>query len=100
MSGSESTLGKRRLGRQNREDVGAEGAHPKEDPWWRIRVFTGIANDLRRRAPYYTSDWKDAWDYRVVPATVYVYFAKYVVLQEKGPLTRLTPLYSLLIIPG
>ena len=47
------------------------------DPWWRIRLFHGMANDLRRRAPYYVSDWRDAWDYRVVPATVYMYFAKY-----------------------
>lgn len=35
-------------------------------------------NDIRRRAPFYWSDFKDAWDYRVVPATVYMYFAKYV----------------------
>ena len=34
-----------------------------------------MINDLRRRAPYYISDWTDAWDYRVVPATVYMYFA-------------------------
>lgn len=34
-----------------------------------------MANDVRRRAPYYVSDWLDAWDYRVVPATVYMYFA-------------------------
>jgi hypothetical protein len=37
-----------------------------------------MINDVRRRAPYYWSDWADAWDYRVVPATVYMYFAKYV----------------------
>ncbi|KAL1955186.1 hypothetical protein VTO42DRAFT_8951 [Malbranchea cinnamomea] len=34
-----------------------------------------MMNDIKRRAPYYLSDWKDAWDYRVVPATVYMYFA-------------------------
>ncbi|KAL9606752.1 MAG: hypothetical protein Q9179_000108 [Wetmoreana sp. 5 TL-2023] len=34
-----------------------------------------MIDDVRRRAPYYWSDWKDAWDYRVVPATVYMYFA-------------------------
>lgn len=34
-----------------------------------------MINDVRRRAPFYWSDWKDAWDYRVVPATVYMYFA-------------------------
>ncbi|KAL8717951.1 MAG: hypothetical protein Q9225_004858 [Loekoesia sp. 1 TL-2023] len=43
--------------------------------WWKIRFFKGMASDVRRRAPYYWSDWMDAWDYRVVPATVYMYFA-------------------------
>jgi hypothetical protein len=37
-----------------------------------------MINDVRRRLPFYLSDWTDAWDYRVVPATVYMYFAKYV----------------------
>lgn len=46
--------------------------------WWKIHLFRGMANDLRQRMPYYVSDWVDAWDYRVVPATVYMYFAKYV----------------------
>ena len=46
--------------------------------WWRIKYFRGMINDIKRRAPYYWSDWRDAWDYRVVPATVYMYFAKYV----------------------
>lgn len=45
--------------------------------WWKIRLFKGMINDVKRRAPYYASDWLDAWDYRVVPATVYMYFAKY-----------------------
>jgi hypothetical protein len=46
--------------------------------WWKIRLFRGMIHDVRRRAPFYWSDWRDAWDYRVVPATVYMYFAKYV----------------------
>jgi hypothetical protein len=45
------------------------------EPWWKIHFFRGMANDLRQRVPYYISDWTDAWDYRVVPATVYMYFA-------------------------
>jgi HCO3- transporter family. len=45
--------------------------------WWKVRLFRGMVNDIKRRAPYYWSDWTDAWDYRVVPATVYMYFAKY-----------------------
>ncbi|ODQ50900.1 anion exchange family protein [Saitoella complicata NRRL Y-17804] len=45
--------------------------------WDRVGVhpFRGIMMDLRARAPYYWSDWTDAWDYRVVPATVYIFFA-------------------------
>lgn len=50
----------------------------KKGPWWKTRLFAGMINDVRRRAPFFWSDWKDAWDYRVVPATVYMYFAKYV----------------------
>ncbi len=48
----------------------------RREAWWTIHPFRGMVNDLRRRAPYYASDWLDAWDYRVVPATVYMYFAK------------------------
>lgn len=47
----------------------------KPDRWWKIHLFRGMINDIRRRAPYYWSDFADAWDYRVVPATVYMYFA-------------------------
>ncbi|ELR06648.1 hypothetical protein VC83_05295 [Pseudogymnoascus destructans] len=43
--------------------------------WWKVRLFRGMLKDVRRRAPFYWSDWTDAWDYRVVPATVYMYFA-------------------------
>ena len=53
------------------------GSTARTPRWWKIRLFKGIIGDLRRRAPYYWSDWKDALDYRVVPATVYMYFAKY-----------------------
>lgn len=60
-----------------------EGGRPRApDPWWKIRLFNGMVNDLRRRLPYYASDWLDAWDYRVVPATVYMYFAKYVATRD------------------
>ncbi|KAG9197336.1 hypothetical protein G6514_001859 [Epicoccum nigrum] len=54
--------------------------HTKEngksrDAWWKTTLFSGMINDVKRRAPFFWSDWKDAWDYRVVPATVYMYFA-------------------------
>ncbi|KAI1391014.1 HCO3 transporter family-domain-containing protein [Hypoxylon trugodes] len=54
---------------------GANSRSYKADSWWKIHFFRGMINDLRRRAPYYWSDWLDAWDYRVVPSTVYMYFA-------------------------
>ncbi|KAH6845591.1 HCO3 transporter family-domain-containing protein [Chaetomium sp. MPI-CAGE-AT-0009] len=48
---------------------------PRHDPWWKIHLFRGMVNDVRKRAPFYLSDWTDAWNYRVVPATVYMFFA-------------------------
>lgn len=59
---------------RERTHVSKKSTHVPE--WWKVRLFRGMVNDLRRRAPYYWSDWTDAWDYRVVPATVYMYFAK------------------------
>ncbi|KAH7117681.1 HCO3 transporter family-domain-containing protein [Dendryphion nanum] len=50
-------------------------ATSSKDKWWKTRLFSGMVNDVRRRAPYYWSDWKDAWDYRIVPATIYMYCA-------------------------
>ncbi|GJE91934.1 anion exchanging protein [Phanerochaete sordida] len=40
-----------------------------------VRIGTGIVHDIRRRAPYYVSDWTDAWNYRVIPAVVLIFFA-------------------------
>ncbi|EJC98094.1 uncharacterized protein FOMMEDRAFT_114936 [Fomitiporia mediterranea MF3/22] len=40
-----------------------------------VRPFYGIAQDIRSRAPYYVSDWTEAWNYRVVPATLLIFFA-------------------------
>lgn len=65
-----------RSGRTNSAERGAGG-----DGWWKIHFFRGMVNDVRRRAPYYWSDWRDAWDYRVVPSTIYMYFAKYARLE-------------------
>ncbi|KAJ8143578.1 hypothetical protein OY671_003286 [Metschnikowia pulcherrima] len=38
------------------------------------RLGRGIYNDLRKRLPYYTSDFKDAYNYRVIPSVVYIFF--------------------------
>ncbi|KAK9459755.1 HCO3 transporter family-domain-containing protein [Lipomyces oligophaga] len=43
---------------------------------FKIHFFRGMVNDIRNRLPYYISDWtSDAWNYRIVPATIYMYFA-------------------------
>ncbi|WPK25040.1 hypothetical protein PUMCH_002339 [Australozyma saopauloensis] len=34
----------------------------------------GILNDLRCRGPYYWSDLKDAYNYRVIPSVVFIFF--------------------------
>ena len=43
---------------------------------WFGRLGRGIILDIRSRAPWYVSDWTDAWNYRVVPATALIFFAK------------------------
>ncbi|KAG7288971.1 hypothetical protein NEMBOFW57_005331 [Staphylotrichum longicolle] len=64
-------------GAETRHDGAPERTrnHNKREPWWKIHLFRGMVNDIRKRAPYYLSDWTDAWNYRVVPATVYMFFA-------------------------
>lgn len=34
----------------------------------------GILNDLRARGPYYWSDIKDAYNYRVIPSVIFIFF--------------------------
>lgn len=64
-----------RLSREiSRQTTSSTKPKPK---WWKVRLFRGMIDDVKRRLPYYWSDWRDAWDYRVIPATVYMYFAKY-----------------------
>ena len=40
------------------------------------RLGAGIIADVRARGPWYFSDWTDAWNYRVVPATALTFFSK------------------------
>ena len=71
------------LSRQNTQQRTA--SNRRQPKWWKVRLFHGMIDDVKRRTPYYWSDWRDAWDYRVVPATVYMYFAKYDPLTETLP---------------
>ncbi|KAF7297733.1 Phosphoglycerate mutase-like protein [Mycena kentingensis (nom. inval.)] len=50
-------------------------ATPKTRSRWFCRVGSGVLSDIRARAPFYVSDWLDAWNYRVVPATALIFFA-------------------------
>lgn len=38
------------------------------------KPLAGIIKDVQDRAPSYWSDWRDSWDYRVVPSAVETYF--------------------------
>ncbi|PPQ67978.1 hypothetical protein CVT25_000458 [Psilocybe cyanescens] len=42
---------------------------------WLRQIGSGIILDIRARVPWYLSDWTDAWNYRVVPATALIFFA-------------------------
>ena len=42
------------------------------------KLGSGIVLDIRARIPWYLSDWRDAYNYRVVPATALIFFVKYV----------------------
>lgn len=40
-----------------------------------LRYFGfGIYRDIRNRLPFYVSDFKDAWNYRVIPSITYIFF--------------------------
>ncbi|KAF7357660.1 hypothetical protein MSAN_01362600 [Mycena sanguinolenta] len=42
---------------------------------WIQSLGSGIVSDIQSRAPFYLSDWSDAWNYRVIPATALIFFA-------------------------
>jgi hypothetical protein len=53
--------------------------HPRSPPKPRTvlrSLASGVVSDIRSRAPFYLSDWSDAWNYRVIPATALIFFAK------------------------
>ncbi|KAG2034876.1 HCO3 transporter family-domain-containing protein [Suillus americanus] len=65
---------------QARESPGSStllqnAAATRETPSFLRKLGAGIISDVRARAPWYFSDWTDAWNYRVVPATALIFFA-------------------------
>ena len=64
---------------QDVESKGSSTATPSQarPHYFNPRRFgAGIIADVRARAPWYLSDWTDAWNYRVVPATALTFFSK------------------------
>ncbi|WVF67972.1 hypothetical protein IAT40_002734 [Kwoniella sp. CBS 6097] len=60
--------------RELEEEVGSSSDR-QGGKWWKVRIGMGMYNDIRNRIPFYWSDWTDAWNYRVVPATWFIFFA-------------------------
>ncbi|CAK5284334.1 unnamed protein product [Mycena citricolor] len=42
---------------------------------WLRGIGSGMSKDIMARIPFYLSDWTDAWNYRVIPATALIFFA-------------------------
>ena len=59
-------------------------------PQFIYRFGAGIVQDIRARMPWYLSDWTDAWNYRVVPATTLIFFAKYGLFSYNASARHLT----------
>jgi hypothetical protein len=58
---------------RRKDSSGDSGRHGRRKQAWYIRWVkgwgSGMKNDIVHRLPYYGSDWTDAWNYRVIPAT-------------------------------
>ncbi|KAG1797864.1 HCO3 transporter family-domain-containing protein [Suillus plorans] len=52
-----------------------DAATTRRTPSFVPKLGAGIISDIRARAPWYFSDWTDAWNYRVIPATALIFFA-------------------------
>ena len=60
----------RHSGSRGLSEAEADVAPRKYKGWRRLSwIGSGMRHDIRARAPYYLSDWTDAWNYRVVPAS-------------------------------
>jgi len=71
---SGTTIGNRSNSRINgrRKESTDNGSRGRKQAWyirWIKSWGSGMRNDITHRLPYYWSDWTDAWNYRVVPAT-------------------------------
>lgn len=69
----EETVAPTPIGRNGTPKQDTSGPVGGKRQTWYIRWVKvwgkGMWHDVRNRTPYYMSDWTDAWNYRVVPAT-------------------------------
>ena len=72
---SDSTVGggsNSRMMDRRKDETDSSNTTRKKQAWyirWVKSWGSGMRNDIVKRLPYYKSDWTDAWNYRVVPAT-------------------------------
>lgn len=52
-----------------RRSLDSRSAKPAVKRKWYTWIGRGMYLDVKRRIPYIKSDWTDAWNYRVIPAT-------------------------------
>jgi hypothetical protein len=54
---------------ETRSSTSASSKDDSKLKWYQY-LGRGMYMDVKSRLPYYVSDWTDAWNYRVVPATL------------------------------
>jgi hypothetical protein len=54
---------------ETRSSTSASSKDERKLEWYQY-LGRGMYMDVKSRLPYYVSDWTDAWNYRVVPATL------------------------------
>jgi hypothetical protein len=60
------------LGREHTRQSQATSTS-KANAWWKTRLFSGMVHDVRRRLPFYWSDWTDVYMYfaNILPALAF-----------------------------
>ncbi|PVD31102.1 hypothetical protein C0Q70_10380 [Pomacea canaliculata] len=56
-------------------DGGDEGGHDDPNLELSIRPFTGLIQDIKRKLPWFPSDFKDALHIQCLPATLFIFLA-------------------------
>ncbi|WVQ70756.1 hypothetical protein IAR50_000278 [Cryptococcus sp. DSM 104548] len=57
------------------EYAGHHDDSKQDNRTWISWLGRGMRRDVMNRLPWYWSDWADAWNYRVIPSTWFIFFA-------------------------